>query len=67
MRAMTRDAFTVSSETPVALAADQMRAARGYRALVIDKDTLVGIVTTTDIAANVSDHRLTADRSLRFP
>ena len=61
--AMTRHVFAVSSETPVEVAADQMRAAGVHRALVIDKDALVGIVTTKDIADAVADHRLTADRS----
>ena len=49
--------------TPVELAADKMRTAGVHRALVIDEDALIGIVTTTDIADAVADHRLTADRS----
>jgi CBS domain-containing protein len=61
--AMTRNVFAVSSETSVELAADKMRAAGVHRALVIDEDALVGIVTTKDIADAVADHRLTTNSS----
>jgi CBS domain-containing protein len=60
--AMTRNVFALSSDTPVELAADQMRTAAVHRALVVDDGALVGIVTTTDIANAVADHRLAAER-----
>lgn len=60
--AMTRSVFSLPSETPVDLAADQMRTAGVHRALVVDGGTIVGIVTTKDIADAVADHRLTSDR-----
>lgn len=41
-------------------AADLMRRARIHRVLVMNGSTLEGVVTTTDIANAVADHKLTA-------
>ena len=58
-QAMNRIVFSLPSSTPVEIAADHMRDHDVHRVLVMDDDQLVGIVTTTDIADAVADHKLT--------
>ena len=57
--AMTSVVCSVPSDTPVEHAAELMRKAAIHRMLVIDDGVLKGIVTLTDIAGAVADHRLT--------
>jgi CBS domain-containing protein len=63
--AMTRSVKAMDPEMPVDRAADFMRSFGGHRLLVMDGATLLGIVTTKDIADAVADHRI-AVRSLVF-
>lgn len=57
--AMTRSPLvSIPSDTPLSAAADFMRQHDVHRLLVMDKDHLVGIVTATDIADAVADHKL---------
>lgn len=65
--AMTRDLFALPPETSVELAADRMRTAGVHRVLVMQEPTLVGIVTTKDIADAVADHKLTTHRYVFSP
>lgn len=57
--AMNHVVFSLPSSTPVDFAADYMREHDVHRVLVMDDDQLMGIVTTTDIADAVADHKLT--------
>ncbi len=57
--AMTRSLFTLPPGTAVEFAAYRMRAIGVHRALVMQGDILVGIVTTKDIANAVADRKLT--------
>lgn len=56
---MNRKVAALSSETPVEHAATVMRRAAIHRVLVMDNGNLLGVVTTTDIADAVADHKLT--------
>jgi len=56
---MSRKVAALSSETPVEHAATVMRRAAIHRVLVMDNGNLLGVVTTTDIADAVADHKLT--------
>lgn len=58
--AMSPAVYTLTPETPVDQAADLMRAAGVHRMVVVRDGTLVGILTTKDIANAVADHKLTA-------
>lgn len=55
---MTRLAFSLSPAADVTMAADYMRTVGVHRILVMDGDALVGIVSASDIARAVADHRL---------
>lgn len=57
---MSRAIWCLSPDEPVDRAADLMRKESIHRVLVMEQDSLLGIVTTTDIARAVADHRLTA-------
>lgn len=54
---MTRDVKSLSPDCPAELAASFMRHAEIHRVLVMEGDSLLGIVTTTDLARAVADHR----------
>jgi CBS domain-containing protein len=56
--AMTRQVLSLSPTTAVDEAADFMRSSGIHRVLVMDDDQLLGLVSTSDIAAAVADHRL---------
>ena len=58
--AMNQVLFFLTAETPVEFAAQYMREHAIHRVLVMEQDRLLGIVTTSDIAAAVADHKLTA-------
>jgi CBS domain-containing protein len=55
---MSRALHTVRPSAEVAEAADQMRRTGIHRVLVMERDELVGILTTLDVAKAVADHRL---------
>jgi CBS domain-containing protein len=58
--AMTRaPVHSLTPETLVTTAADYMRRERIHRVLVMTNQTLVGLVTTSDITAAVADGKLT--------
>jgi CBS domain-containing protein len=65
--AMTRDLFSLTPDTPVELAAERMRTTGVHRVLVMQDESLLGIVTTKDIADAVADHKLTAHRYVFSP
>jgi len=56
--AMTRLILSLSPTTAVDYAADFMRNAGIHRVLVMDGDRLLGLVSTSDIADAVADHKL---------
>lgn len=56
---MTERIHSLPSTTGVGAAADYMRKFRIHRLLVMDRSELVGIVSLSDIAGAVADHRLT--------
>lgn len=56
---MTRVAITLSPNDSVLAAADLMRSRSIHRVLVLDNETLVGIVSTLDVARAVAEHKLT--------
>jgi CBS domain-containing protein len=56
--AMTRTICSLAPDTAVDHAADTMRRAGIHRVLVMQNGELLGIVTTTDIAKAVADHRV---------
>jgi CBS domain-containing protein len=56
--AMTRSIRSLSPTTAVDYAAEYMRNAAIHRVLVMDGDQLVGLVSTSDIANAVADHKL---------
>lgn len=58
--AMNPSICGLGPETPVDRAADYMRDAGIHRVLVMDGERLLGLVSTSDIAAAVADHKLTA-------
>ena len=55
---MTQTVCSLSSTQPIAAAAEYMKTAGVHRLLVVDQGKLVGIITSTDIARAVADHRL---------
>jgi CBS domain-containing protein len=55
---MTRVVRAMSPDATVEQAADEMRRLGIHRLLVTGHDELLGIVTTTDIASAVADHKL---------
>ena len=55
---MTRELKSLSPNCTVEQAADFMRENQIHRVLVMDGSRLVGIVTTTDVAKAVAEHRL---------
>lgn len=55
---MTRELKSLAPNSTVEQAADFMRENQIHRVLVMDGSRLVGIVTTTDVAKAVADHRL---------
>jgi CBS domain-containing protein len=56
---MNRTVCSLPPDTLVDKAADVMRAADVHRVLVMDGESLIGLVTTRDIADAVADHQLT--------
>ena len=63
---MTRRVRAMPPDTAVSWAADCMRCERIHRVLVMENDRLLGIVSASDIARAVAEHRLTARRYV-FP
>ena len=57
---MTDKLHTLPSTTEISQAADYMRRAGIHRVLVVDDGKLSGIVTVSDIAGAVADHRVAA-------
>jgi CBS domain-containing protein len=57
--AMNQVLCFLAADTPVEFAAHYMREHTIHRVLVMEQDRLLGIVTTSDIAAAVADHKLT--------
>lgn len=55
---MTRDAKALGPECSVDQAAEFMQRNQIHRVLVMDGSRLLGIVTTTDVAKAVADHRI---------
>jgi CBS domain-containing protein len=59
--AMTRSpVHALTPDTVVTLAAAYMRCAKIHRVLVMTGQTLLGLVTTSDVTSAVADGRLTA-------
>jgi CBS domain-containing protein len=63
---MTRDVVSLPPDADVASAARRMREAEVHRLLVVEGDTLVGIVTTMDVVRAVAEGRV-GRRTLVFP
>lgn len=59
---MTRAVVSVPPTVSLAAAADLMRRNRLHRVLVMDGETMLGILSTTDIVAAVADGRLVRTR-----
>jgi len=59
---MTRGVVSIRPTVSLAAAADLMRRKRLHRVLVMDGETMLGILSTTDIVAAVADGRLTRTR-----
>ena len=57
--AMNQVICFLTADTAVEFAAQYMREQAIHRVLVMEQDQLLGIVTTSDIAAAVADHKLT--------
>ena len=57
--AMNPTVYFLAADTSVEIAAQYMREHAIHRVLVMEQDRLLGIVTTSDIAAAVADHKLT--------
>jgi CBS domain-containing protein len=55
---MSRNTRSLSPDATVEEAADFMRSASIHRVLAMDGEQLAGIVSTSDIAAAVADHRI---------
>lgn len=55
---MTQTVCSVPSTHPITAAAEYMKTASVHRLLVIDEGELVGIITSSDIARAVADHKL---------
>lgn len=60
--AMTRNLCCIRADTDVPAAADYLQQHGIHRALVMDGDALLGILTTSDIANAVAEHKLTDRR-----
>jgi CBS domain-containing protein len=60
---MTRAVCSLPSTQSIAAAAEYMKTAGVHRLLVVDQGELVGIITSSDIARVVADHKL---QELRF-
>ena len=60
--AMTRNLCRLRAETDVPTAADFMQQRGIHRVLVMDGDVLLGILSTSDIANAVAEHKLTDHR-----
>lgn len=58
--AMTRSTFSMPPEASVIAAAEMMGREKIHRVLVMDGDTLLGIVSASDIANAVADSKLVA-------
>lgn len=56
---MTRDLWTLPSDAPAKAAADLMEEHGIHRILIVDDETLVGIVSTLDIAKAVAARKFT--------
>lgn len=56
--AMTHGIYALPPSAPAAAAAENMRAAKVHRLLVMDDGRLVGIVTTMDVVNAVADRKL---------
>jgi CBS domain-containing protein len=56
---MTHDAIALSPNDTVVAAAEVMRGHSIHRVLVVDDDTLVGILSTLDLARAVAEKKLT--------
>jgi CBS domain-containing protein len=63
---MTTAVLSIGADEPVVAAADVMCREGVHRLLVLDGDSLAGIITTTDLARAVADRRLIA-RTFVFP
>jgi CBS domain-containing protein len=59
---MDRSLHRLHPDAPVTAAADEMGRAGIHRVLVMENDTLLGIVTTMDITRMVAEHRLESKR-----
>ncbi len=59
---MTRDVVSLKPDVSLTEAADVMRNRRLHRVLVMDGDTLSGILSTTDIVAAVADGKAVGKR-----
>jgi CBS domain-containing protein len=55
---MTREVQSLGPDCSVELAASFMRRSQIHRVLVMHDQVLVGIVTTTDLAAAIADHKI---------
>jgi CBS domain-containing protein len=55
---MTQTVCSLPSTHPITAAAEYMKQASVHRLLVIDQGELVGIITSSDIARAVADHKL---------
>lgn len=60
--AMTPAVFALPPDATVSAAADYMQRYNVHRVLVMDGRDLLGIVTTTDVARAVAEHRLSQHR-----
>lgn len=56
---MSRKICALPPDTPIDKAANLMRTADVHRVLVMDGESLIGLVTSRDIADAVADHQLT--------
>lgn len=56
---MTRGVKSLPPDCPADLAAAFMQRARIHRVLVMEDEQLLGIVTTTDLARAIAEHRVT--------
>lgn len=62
---MTRAVFSLPSSHTITAAAEYMKTAGVHRVLVVDQGELVGIITSSDIARAVADHKM-QERRLVF-
>ena len=59
---MTRKACTLAPDLPVTAAAEYMESAGVHRVLVLEHGRLAGIITSSDLARAVAEHKLTERR-----